>query len=410
MRTKFLVYIYHGFYYKQRMPARRAKKARKKQILSGSGTYRPEPLPIASLEQSRLITSVGQANFSLARYDGLLHSLVNPEVMLSPMTTREAVLSSRIEGTQATLEEVLEHDAGGESHEKSKHDDIFEIINYRLALRSGEQDVTDRPIRLSTVRSLHKLLMQGARGESKTPGEFRVDQNWIGRQGCKMEEASFIPPSPLHMSDALKDWEHYLSTQDIDPIVQTAVMHAQFELIHPFRDGNGRVGRLLIPLFLYRTGRLSRPMFYLSGYLEEHRDEYYARLQAISEGEDWNGWVEFFLEAVISQADDNGQMVLGIRKLYENTKDRIRELTNSQYWAQFVDSLFNRPIFRVSDLTGVGIPAPSARQLLGLLVDHGVVHLFRKSAGRRAAMYIFQDLIDLVNSEGSARRRQGKLL
>lgn len=373
-------------------------------------TYRPGRLPLADLDKARLVSLVGRANYSLAKYEGLLHSLVNPEVMLSPMTTREAVLSSKIEGTQATLEEVLEHDAG-EVHERGKSDDILEIINYRQALRHGEQEVCDRPIRLNTVRALHRLLMDGTRGADKTPGEFRVDQNWIGRPGCKIDDASFIPPSPLHMRDALEEWEAYLSTEDFDPIVQAAVMHAQFELIHPFRDGNGRVGRLLVPLYLYRTQRLSRPMFYLSAYLEEHRDEYYARLQDISAKGDWNGWVEFFLGAVDSQALENCDRVFGIRQLYEDTKTSVYETTKSQYWVQLVDALFNKPIFRISDLDRVGINRPSAHQLVNALVSTGLIQTLRPSAGRRPGLYAFRRLIDLANAPAPKRHpnSQGRL-
>ena len=244
--------------------------------------YQPDPLPIETLDKDVLFSLVGEANAALARYDGLLMAMVNPAVMLSPLTNQEAVLSSRIEGTQATVEEVLEHEAGQEYGEDKKQD-IQEIINYRRALHLATESVTDRPISLGLIRELHKVLMDSVRGQDKEPGEFRKDQNWIGAPGCPIEQATFIPPGPLQLMDHMHNWESYLSKEDADPIMQTAIVHAQFELLHPFKDGNGRIGRLLIPLFLFSKDSLSGPMFYLSAYLERNRDEYYARLRAVSE-------------------------------------------------------------------------------------------------------------------------------
>ena len=198
------------------------------------------------MDYKRLFALVGDANAELARYDGLLQGIVNPSVMLSPLTNEEAVLSSKIEGTQATVDEVLEQEAGIlKEGEKAK--DIQEIINYREALRSAHLYLHDRPITLSFVCQLHKVLLNSVRGQDKTPGEFRKDQNWIGLHGCPIEQASFVPPNPLQLPDHLEAWQQYLATNDIDLLLQTAVIHAQFELLHPFKDGNGRIGRILIP-------------------------------------------------------------------------------------------------------------------------------------------------------------------
>ena len=254
--------------------------------------YLPSCLPIPNLDVSNIISAIGSANAALARYDGALLALVNPAVMLSPLSSQEAVLSSKIEGTQATVEEVLGHEAGEEFDQNKQHD-IQEILNYRKAMILGTETLSANadqplPLRLNLIRSLHQLLMNSVRGQDKTPGEFRKDQNWIGPYGCTIEQATFVPPSPLQLFDHLQAWESYMSEEDIDPIVQTAIVHAQFELLHPFKDGNGRIGRLLIPLFMYSKKILSSPMFYLSAYLESHREEYYARLRAISDQGDWN--------------------------------------------------------------------------------------------------------------------------
>ncbi len=358
--------------------------------------YIPERLPISSLDKSALFTAVGEANAALARYDGLLAGIVNPAVMLSPLTNEEAVLSSKIEGTQATVEEVLEYEAGQEQGEE-KTRDIQEVLNYRKALMLAKESVADRPIRLGLVRDLHRILMDSVRGQNKEPGEFRKDQNWIGPPGCSIEEATFVPPSPLQLMDHLHAWEAYLGSDDIDPIVQTAIVHAQFELIHPFKDGNGRIGRLLIPLFLYAKGRLASPMFYLSGFLERYRDEYYARLRAVSQQRDWTGWCAFFLRAVTEQAKQNGTTLREIMQLYEATKAQVRKITRSPHSAQLVDALFDRPIFTAANIAQrAEVPKPTMHKLINELLEEGVLQTLREGAGRRPAILTFAELLNTV--------------
>lgn len=358
--------------------------------------YEPEALPIPDLNYRQLISLVGEANAALARYDGLLQAMVNPAVLLSPLTNQEALLSSKIEGTQATLEEVLEYEAGQEQDEATTRD-IQEVFNYRTALRMAQAQLSDRPIRLSILLQLHRILMDSVRGKDKTPGEFRKDQNWIGLYGRPTEEASFVPPNPLRLMDHLQAWEAYLDYQDFDALAQTAIVHAQFELIHPFKDGNGRIGRLLIPLFLYNKGRLSSPMFYLSGYLESHRDEYYARLQDISRNRDWTGWVAFFLRGIIEQARTNTEKAQGIMRLYDDMKERVRVITHSQHSAQIVDALFDRPTFQVSEFSQrTNINKQTAHALIRQLHEEGIINIIRQSSGRRAAIYAFPNLLNIA--------------
>ena len=189
--------------------------------------YEPATLPLENLDYQMLFSVVGNANAELARYDGLLQGIVNPSVMLSPLTNEEAVLSSKIEGTQATVDEVLEQEAGL-LKEGEKFKDIQEIVNYREALRSAHYYLEERPLSLSFVKELHKVLLNSVRGQDKTPGEFRKDQNWIGRAGCSMDQASFVPPSPLQLQTYLEAWQKYVESNDIDLLLQAAVMHAQF--------------------------------------------------------------------------------------------------------------------------------------------------------------------------------------
>jgi Fic family protein len=358
--------------------------------------YVPEKLPIEGLDFKHLFGLVGTANAELARYDGLLQGIVNPSVMLSPLTNEEAVLSSRIEGTQATVDDVLEQEAGL-IKEGEKGEDIREIINYREALRSGHRYLDGRPITLSFVRQLHQILLNSVRGQDKTPGEFRRDQNWIGTYGCTIEQASFVPPGPLQLPDHLEAWQTYLEYDDVDFLLQAAIVHAQFELLHPFKDGNGRIGRILIPLFLYQKKRLSQPMFYLSSWLEAHRDEYYARLQDISRRGDWNGWVAFFLRGIAEQSRSNSVKVKAMLELYERMKTQIHSITRSQYTMHILDAIFDRPIFETTDfIRRTGIQKPTAFGLLRQLKEHRILSELRAASGRRAAILCFPELLNIA--------------
>jgi Fic family protein len=359
--------------------------------------YAPERLPIPDLDQGELTTAVGRANAALARYDGLLEGLVEPAIMLSPLTVKEAQRSSKIEGTQATVAEVLGHQAG-QSVNPSLFADIQEIINYREAATLGHTHVKEHPINLFLIRALHNLLMTSVRGKDKTPGEFRVAQNWIGPEGCKIEDATFVPPMPLQLLDHLQAWETYLKTGDFDVLAQAAIMHAQFELLHPFLDGNGRIGRLLIPLFLFSKGALTAPTFYMSEYLENHREEYYARLKGISQERDWTRWIAFFLNAVIAQAEINSQRVRNIMILHKRMKDDVREITHSRHSAQIVDALFANPIFQIGDISHQhNIPKPSVYPLIIQLLANGVLQTVQESAGRRPAVYVFRELMNIID-------------
>ena len=212
----------------------------------------PEELPIKKVEWEALIPLIGTANRSIAQYEGVLYGVPNPEVLLSPLTTQEAVLSSKIEGTQATLGEVLKFEAGEEPTEETRRQDIREIINYRRALIAAERELKTRPFNLNLLLRLHQILLEGVRGQNKARGQFRKVQNWIGSPGSPIDKAQFVPPEPLLLNGYLDNWEKYYHADRPDALVQLAVVHAQFEIIHPFVDGNGRLGRILVPLYLRR--------------------------------------------------------------------------------------------------------------------------------------------------------------
>ena len=358
--------------------------------------YIPETLPLKNLNYELLFPYLGEASSELARYDGLLQGIPNPTILLSPLTTKEAVLSSKIEGTQATVDEVLEQEAGM-LKEGEKLKDIQEISNYRQALLRASEYMREYPIRLGLIRELHKILLNSVRGKNKEPGEFRKVQNWIGIPGSTIEKATFVPPDPLQLTDFLNEWEKYLDFKDINFLLQAAVVHAQFELIHPFKDGNGRIGRILIPLFLYQKKQLSEPMFYLSEYLEIHREEYYQRLRDISQKNDWNGWIAFFMQAVAVQAKENSRKVRLIMKLYEDMKVKIQEITHSQYTVKLLDAMFSRPIFETASLINrSGINKKTALSLIKIIRNHNILTILREPSGRKPAVYCFGELLKIT--------------
>jgi Fic family protein len=369
--------------------------------------YIPETLPLGDIDWAMHVTLIGKANAALARYDGILLGMINPQVLLSPLTTREAVLSSRIEGTQASLEEVLQYEAdiGETPLEEEKRDtpqirDIHEIINYRKAMKAAVDEMAARPFSINTIRSLHRILLTGVRGRYKEPGEIRRIQNYIAPPGTPIEEATFIPPAPQMLMDALSNWEEYLYSTEKDPLVQLAVLKAQFELIHPFLDGNGRIGRMLVPIILYHKKILSRPMFYISAYLERNRDVYYERLLAISRDGDWNGWISFFLQAIALQSEENSSKARAILELYNEMKTRVPQITRSQYAIQAIDVLFSSPIISSSDFAiKSGIPDRTAQRIIQKLEQEGILRLIREGKGNRPPTYLFPNLLDITEKE-----------
>ena len=340
--------------------------------------YTPNNLPIKNLDWGLFVYLIGKANAAIARFDGLLQTIPNPSVLLSPLTTNEAVLSSRIEGTQATLKEVFEFEANPQK-DGQKYEEIKEVINYRKALKETVDDIEKFSLSLRVIRKAHEILLQGARGENKDPGNFRKLQVFIGRAGVTIDQATYIPPSAEKIDGLMTNLEKYIHGKEKDLLVQLAIVHAQFEMIHPFSDGNGRVGRMIMPLFLYFKKVISYPSFYLSEYLESHRIEYYKNLLAVSENGDWNSWIKFFLEAIIEQSKENITKAKKIIDLYEYKKQRISELTKSKFGIKILDALFIKPIFQSGDFVKISkIPRESAFRYLRILEENQVIFSNKK--------------------------------
>ncbi|MFH1006545.1 MAG: Fic/DOC family N-terminal domain-containing protein [Candidatus Latescibacterota bacterium] len=365
--------------------------------------YHLGKFPPGELEWRRLIPLLGPANAGLARYDGLLSAIPNAQVLLSPMTTQEAVLSSKIEGTHVTIGEVLEIEAGGTSaaFTQPKREDAEEVLNYRRAMRACVAEMEHRPLSQQILRGAHELLMFGVRGRDKAPGSYRKEQNWIGPKGCMIEEASFIPAAPVHLQCGMNEWERYLgSTNELDALVQLAILHVEFEALHPFKDGNGRLGRMLIPLFLFQRKLLVSPDFYMSGYLEANREAYQERLRAVSRDGDWTGWCAFFLQGIREQAAENERRARAILALYDRVKTQVADLTHSQYAIRVVDFLFQAPIFSAPAFTQHSdIPKPTAARILGILRENKLLIPLQEGKGGRAGIYAFQELLNLAEGE-----------
>lgn len=268
----------------------------------GYVAFVPEPLPPRIEWTATLVRAMSDADRLIGRLAGEGGQLPNPHLLMRPFVAREAVLSSRIEGTQATLGELLAARAGAVVARSPE--DLKEVGNYVAALEHGIRSLQKLPLSLRLVREVHARLMRGVRGGSATPGEFRRSQNWIGPAGCTLANASYVPPPPDELMACLGEWEKFLNQQTLPPLVQIALAHYQFEAIHPFLDGNGRVGRLLITLFLVERRILPTPLLYLSAFFEATRDEYYGRLRGIQERGEWQAWLEYFLNGVSRQSED----------------------------------------------------------------------------------------------------------
>jgi Fic family protein len=262
----------------------------------------PDPLPPEVAWTPRLVRALSDADRLIGRLAGEGGRLPNPHLLIRPFVRREAVLSSRIEGTRATLGELLAAEAGAAVDRSPA--DLREVANYVVALEHGLKRLKTLPLSLRLTRELHAKLMTGVRGGYATPGEFRRTQNWIGPPGCTLENATYVPPPPEALMDCLGAWEKFLHDRSLPALVQAALMHVHFEAIHPFLDGNGRVGRLLITLFLVERGVLPTPLLYLSAFFEATRSDYYDRLQGVHERSEWDEWLLYFLSGVARQAED----------------------------------------------------------------------------------------------------------
>lgn len=358
----------------------------------------PPKLPI-KIDYEPLIGHITKAHRAIAGLDALLSALPNPGLLGRTLQTKEAVLSSQIEGTQATLDEVLAYEAVSDKNEsENKKQDINEIINYRKALDLGIKSLSTLPLSENLIKKLHAALLKSGRGKNKAPGEFRKIQVFIGIPGADISAATYIPPTVNEVVPLFSNLEKYLnSDEEKDSLVQIAIAHYQFEAIHPFLDGNGRIGRLIISLFLYEKKLLAHPFLYLSEFFEEHRQTYYELLRNVSEKQDWENWIKFFLNALTIQAVKAEETSKSILKLHGELKNKIISL-NSQYAPYLLDAIFVRPIFSASSLHDyVKIKnTQTLYSLIGKFVDLGIL-AEADSKQKRNKIYKFERLIKILN-------------
>ena len=362
--------------------------------------YHAGDFPPRDIDWKRLVPRLNPTATAVARYDGMLAAVPNPAILLSPLTTQEAVLSSKIEGTQATMGEVLEFEAGGEARSAERREDIREIQNYRSAMRKAATSLKSLPLCGRILLEAHRALLASVRGQSKTPGAYRKVANWIGREGSTIETARFVPPSPDRIGDLMAAWERYAHAEVEDRLVQVAILHAEFEAIHPFADGNGRLGRMIVPLHLWQTKQISKPMFYVSAYLEARRQAYYDRLLAVSRDGDWTGWCEFFLDGLKAQAEENTKKTKAILDLHTAMPDRLAEVTRSQHASKALAWIFHKPVFRGSDFVRDSkIPRPTAHRFLSVLREAKVLKELKPARGQQTAVFAFPELVNIVEGK-----------
>lgn len=363
-----------------------ARRGTVRKTLDGYYAFFPEPLP-RHLDLSKdAVLKVEKATAALNRLGGVGRLLPNPQLLIWPNVRLEAVLSSKIEGTEATVSDLLRFEAEGPNARGSVPPDVQEVANYILALEYGTARIADGfPIVLRLIREIHERLMQGVRGDRATPGEFRRSQNWIGPPGCVLRDATFVPPPVVEMHEALGDLERFLNEEpELPLLVQLAMVHYQFEVIHPFLDGNGRVGRLLVPLVLQSRGVLTKPLLYLSVFFERHRQTYYELLLQTSQSGDFDRWVQFFLDAVTAQATDAEERTVRLVELQEDLRNRLLEEAVPISVVRLGEYLFNQPYVTASSLkTHLGVTFPTAQKAIETLVRRGdLLELTGRSRGR----------------------------
>ncbi|MGC8855144.1 MAG: Fic family protein [Halothiobacillaceae bacterium] len=344
---------------------------------TGYRAFIPAPLPpdppVNLGEPLRGLLS--QADYALGRLDGAIVTLPNPDLFVFMYVRKEAVLSSQIEGTQSSLQNLLAAEA--RLHDPDTPADVSEVVNYVKAMNHGLARLAELPVSVRLIREIHAELMRGVRGGKLTPGELCTSQNWIGPAGCTLREATFVPPPPHEVPRALADLERFLHSESQLPVlIQVGLAHAQFETIHPFLDGNGRIGRLLITFLLTQRKRLAKPVLYLSHYFKRHRAEYYDRLQAVRDAGDWEGWLAFFLRGVVEVAAEATETAAAILRMREDYRSRITEKLGraAGNGHRVMEKLFHQPIVSVATVRKwLDVTPAGANQLVNRLVDAGVL-------------------------------------
>lgn len=366
--------------------------------LENAVNYHYDKFPPTSLDYAKFLNPLTKAVEAVARYDQMLKTMHNSEILLAPLLNQEAVISSRMEGTVSTMDEILKYDANYDDGVNSANvrSEVVETILYQRALRAAQRAMQDGyPLSQALIKSIHQQLLSYGRGALKSPGEFKKEQNYLADRFKK--NILFIPVSPEKLQEGLDNLFQYMEQSTHPILVKTALTHIEFEALHPFKDGNGRIGRMLITLMLWSSGTLSAPHFYISGYLEDNKDLYIDTMRNVSEHGDWEAWCGFFLEAVEQQAIRNLAVVENIRTLYEEMKITFTELLASKWSVNALDFIFTNPIFKNNKFAeNSGISPATVARFTRILLENKLIVTLEEGAGSRPALYCFEPLMELV--------------
>ncbi|MGE4506814.1 MAG: Fic family protein [Desulfovibrionaceae bacterium] len=367
--------------------------------LSKAVGYHYGMFPPRRLDYERLLKPLARATDALARFDQMLKNMHNSEILLAPLRKQEAVISSRMEGTVSTIDEIMRYEADYDDDAegiRQVRSEIVETLLYQRALKAAQSSLEeDQDLSPWFVRGIHQKLLSLGRGAEQSPGSYKSEQNYLVDK--RDRKVRFVPISPEKMQDGLDRLFEYINKSEDQVLIKTALAHVEFEALHPFKDGNGRIGRMLITLMLWKDGVITAPHFYISAYLEEEKDMYIDVMRDVSRAGDWTGWCCFFLEALEKQAFHNLKIAEEIRSLYEQMKTVFRDLLASKWHANALDVVFTSPIFRGNKFAAAGGITPStATRFVRVLTEAGLLHVLEAPAGRRAGMYAFEPLLRLV--------------
>lgn len=361
--------------------------------------YHYGKFPPEELDYKRLITPITKATDAIARFDQMLKNMHNSEILLAPLRNQEAVISSRMEGTVSTMDEILKYEADyddGFGGSQSTRSDIIETLLYQRTLKAAQKAIEEgQPLSQFLIKSAHQKLLSFGRGASKAPGQYKNEQNYLADKTKK--NILFVPTSPEKLQDGLDNLFKYIEESQDQTLIKAAITHVEFEALHPFKDGNGRIGRMIITLMLWSAGAISAPHFYISGYFEENKDLYIDAMRNVSRNDAWTEWCIFFLQAVEKQAIRNLEIAENIRNLYDEMKQTFGNILSSKWSVNALDFVFTNPVFRNNKFTSnSGIPGPSAARFTRILLASELIHTLEEPSGRRPALYSFEPLMKLV--------------
>lgn len=367
--------------------------------LEGAVRYHYDQFPPGQLNYADFVDALINATDAIARYDQMLKNMHNSEILLAPLRNQEAVISSRMEGTVSTMDEILRYEADHENDVDGASNvrlEIIETILYQRALKAAQEAMDNGyPLSQSMIKAIHGRLLSLGRGASKSPGEFKSEQNYLADRGKK--KILFVPISPEKLQDGLDLLFEYINHNSEPALIKAAMTHIEFEALHPFKDGNGRIGRMLITLMLWQSRTISAPHFYVSSYFEENKGEYIDTMRRVSETGDWNAWCRFFLNAIEQQAIGNLAIAESISNLYEEMKLVFSDVLSSKWSVTALDFVFTNPVFRNNRFTSTsGIPAATAARFTRTLLDEEIIRTVEEASGRRPALYSFEPLMRLV--------------